>query len=168
MIGPMGRRRQSNLDLPARMYFRRGRYYWGRDNVALGADKRVALHRYAELETGDATPGTFADAANLYRAQELPRKATKTREEYARQLNSLCVAFGHVPIDGITPAHVRQYMRTRGKPIAATREKALLICSIQLRARRGSNECRKSVRRHPRHEGASGKVRDARGTDRST
>ena len=63
MASPMGRRRQSNLDLPARMYFRRGRYYWGHDNIALGADKRVALHRYAELETGGATPGTFADAA---------------------------------------------------------------------------------------------------------
>ena len=126
MTGPMGRRRQSNLDLPARMYFRRGRYYWGRDNIALGADKRVALHRYAELETGGATPGTFADAVKLYREQELPGKATKTREEYNRQLNVLCVAFGHVRLDGITPAHVRQYMRTRGKPIAATREKALL------------------------------------------
>ena len=124
MTGPMGRRRQSNLDLPARMYFRRGRYYWGRDN---GPWRRQA-HSTPSLRrtrTGDATPGTFADAVNLYRAQELPR-VSKTREEYARQLNSLCVAFGHVPIDGITLAHVRQYMRTRGKPIAATREKALL------------------------------------------
>jgi integrase len=108
------------------MYFRRGRYFWGRNNIALGADRRVALHRYAELETDGATPGTFADAAKLYREQELPSKSVKTREEYNRQLKVLCVAFGHVPLDDITPAHVRQYMRTRGKPIAATREKALL------------------------------------------
>ena len=126
MTALMGRRRQFHLDLPARMYFRRGRYYWGRDNVALGADKRVALHRYVELETGGATPGTFADAVKLYREQELRRKATKTQEEYDRQLNVLCVAFGHVPLANITPAHVRQYMRTRGRPISATREKALL------------------------------------------
>lgn len=126
MTVPMGRRRQLHLDLPARMYFRRGRYYWGRNNVALGADKRVALHRYAELENGGATPGTFADAVKLYREQELQRKASKTQEEYDRQLNALCVAFGHVPLESITPAHVRQYMRMRGRPIAATREKALL------------------------------------------
>ena len=133
MTSPMGRRRQSNLDLPARMYFRRGRYYWGRDNVALGADKRVALHRYAELETGDATPGTFADAVELYRTQELPRKARKTREEYDRQLNALCVVFGHVPLTDnacacpSVHAHARQADRgDQGKSTA--------VCGIQLRA----------------------------------
>lgn len=126
MAVPMGRRRQSYLDLPARMYFRRGRYWYGRNNVPLGADKRQALHKYAELETGCAAPGTFADAAKLYREIELPAKSPKTREEYDRQLTTLCVGFGHVPLTQITPAHVKQYMRERGKPIAATREKALL------------------------------------------
>ena len=36
MSGPMGRRRQSHLELPPHMYLKRGRYYYGRAGIALG------------------------------------------------------------------------------------------------------------------------------------
>ncbi len=122
----MGRHRQSHLELPARMYFRRGRFYWGRQQEALGDDYRTALIKYTELETGNAAPGTFADAVALYRKEELPTKAPKTQHEYDLQLVRLCTVFGPMPLGTITPQHIKQYMRERGKPIAATREKALI------------------------------------------
>jgi integrase len=108
------------------MYCRAGRYYYGREGLALGSDKRAALHRYADLEAGSAAAGTFADAAAAYRKEELPAKAPKTREEYERQLRTLCVVFGAVPLSELRPIHVKRYLRERGHPIAAAREKALL------------------------------------------
>lgn len=124
-MGQMGRRRTRDLDLPARMFRKGGRYYYGRAGIALGDDYRAALHRYAELETGQATPGTFADAVKAYREQELPAKARKTQDEYGRQLNTLALVFGAQPLGSIKPMHIKTYLRERGHPIAATREKAL-------------------------------------------
>lgn len=138
MTAPMGRRRKHDLELPQHMYARGGRYYFGRNHIALGADLRQALTRYAELVTGVAGPGTFADAAGVYTREELATKSRKTQEEYKRQLATLVLAFGDMRLDQIAPKHVADYMRARGRKfedddgkqrggkIAATREKALL------------------------------------------
>lgn len=134
----MGRRRQHDLDLPPLMTRRDGRYYYGRNHVALGPDFAAALRRYAELHTGDRTPGTFAEAIAEYEKRELPQKAPKTQAEYRRQIAVLRGVFGKVRLDQLRPAHVAGYLAERavkvetkggkvvGGPIVATREKALL------------------------------------------
>jgi integrase len=121
----MGRRRQHDLDLPQHMYRRDGRYYYGRNHLALGADLRQALRKYGELATGVAAPGTLADAAEVYKREELPKKAAKTQDEYRRQLGTLVLAFGDHRLDEIEPSMVAAYLRARPR-IAGTREKALL------------------------------------------
>ncbi len=127
MPGPMGRRRQSHLELPPHMYLKRGRYYYGRAGIALGGDFGQALRRYAELHGGTAGPGTFAEAARLYLRDELPKKAAKTADEYERQLGTLVRVFGRCPLagDSIRPKDVHDYLAARPR-IAGAREKALL------------------------------------------
>lgn len=138
MAVPMGRRRQKNHDLPPHMHRKRGRYYYGRGDLALGADFPAALRRYAELHTGFATAGTFAEAVEAYRRDELPKKAPRTRTGYAPQLATLADVFGHMRLDAIRPHDVATFMdaravrtvdqggRLHGGLIVATREKALL------------------------------------------
>lgn len=127
MPAPMGRRRTHDLELPALMYRKRGRYYYGRAGIALGGDLGQALRRYAELHTGSAGPGTFAEAVRLYLRDELPKKAAKTADEYERQLGTLVKVFGACPLAGgsIRPKDVHDYLAARPR-IAGGREKALL------------------------------------------
>lgn len=146
---PMGRRRQHDHDLPPLMHRRAGRYYYGRNDVALGPDFAAALRRYAELHTGQHEPGTFAEAANEYQKHELPKKAPKTQAEYERQLGVLRGVFGRFRLDQIRPVHVAEFMAERGikrtdakgkvhgGAIVATREKALLSAVLSFARARG-------------------------------
>lgn len=136
----MGRRRTRDHDLPPLMIRRRGRYYYGRQGLALGADFRTALRKYAEYHTGHAVPGTFADAADMYRRSPdgMKARAPKTQAEYSRQLDILVGAFGTIPLAQIRPVAVQGFLgaagekrvdskgRETGGRIIATRMKALL------------------------------------------
>lgn len=141
MAGPMGRKRTRDFDLPPLMRRVRGRYYYGRNTAALGADFRVALRKYAELHAGHADPGTFADAVDGYRKAPdgLKSKRASTQREYSRQLDVLVSVFGTMRLDRIKPRDVHAFLvaaserqpkgdgrRARGGAIAATRMKALL------------------------------------------
>ena len=127
MPGPMGRRRTKDLELPPSMYRKRGRFYYGKAGIALGADFGQALRRYAELHGGSAGPGTFAEAVRLYTLDELPTKSAKTADEYERQLGTLVKVFGRCPLagDSIRPKDVYDFLAARPR-IAGAREKALL------------------------------------------
>lgn len=153
MSVPMGRRRQSNHDLPPHMHRKvRGgvpRFYYGRQAIALGADFPAALRKYAELHTGFAAPGTFADAVARYKCEELPKKEAATRAGYEPQLVTLAQVFGDMPLNAIRPKDVGDFMderakrtvdekgRVHGGPIVATREKALLSAVITFARRKG-------------------------------
>lgn len=132
----MGRRRTKNHDLPPQMQRKGGRYYYGRDGIALGADFPTALRAYAELHVGVAPTGTFAEAATLYTRNELKARAVKTQREYERQLAMLVRVFGTMGLDTIRPVHVAEFMAARPK-IAATREKALLSLVFNYARKRG-------------------------------
>jgi integrase len=128
MAGPVGRRRQHDLDLPPSMYRKRCRYYYGREGRALGGDFAAALRMYAEIHTATPAIGTFSDAARAYRADHehgLASKAPKTQREYERQLILLERVFGIQPLADITPGDVQDFLDERPKH-AGTREKALL------------------------------------------
>ncbi len=122
----MGRRRTRNLHLPPLMTERRGRYYYGRNQVALGGDFPVALRKYAELHGSAIEAQTFAEIAAEYLLNGTKGLARKTSKEYERQSVMLIKVFGKCRLQDIRPVHVRQYLTARGDTIAATREKALL------------------------------------------
>lgn len=151
MPSPMGRRRTRDFDLPPLMIRRRGRFYYGRQQIALGADFPAALRKYVEVHTGHSPAGTFGDAADAYRKAEDGLKACRpsTQREYERQLAVLIGSFGKMHVDRILPMHVRAFMRevakkqvdakgrVTGGPIIATRMKALLSLVINFARENG-------------------------------
>jgi len=123
----MGRRRTLHHDLPPGMHCKGGRYYYGRNDVALGGDLTAAMRKWAEL-AGERVRGgdTFADAVREYRIEELGKKAPATQKGYDRQLDVLVKVFGRVRLAALTPHHVETFLKVRGRTVSATREKALL------------------------------------------
>lgn len=127
MVSPMGRRRSKDFDLPPLVTRKRGRYYYGRNQLALGSDFAEMLRNYAEVHAGaSAGPSTFTEAVRQYIKAELPKKAVTTRKGYERQLGILVKVFGHMELAAIEPQHVAKYLAERGNSVSATREKALL------------------------------------------
>lgn len=137
-MGQMGRRRERNFDLPPLVTRKRGRYYYGRNQIALGDDWSEMLRKYAELHAGaQVGPATFTEAATQYVKHELPKKAVSTRTGYARQLEILVRVFGHMELSAIEPQHVAKYLSERGTTVSATREKALLSAVFNFARARG-------------------------------
>ena len=141
---PMGRRRTKDYDLPPHMMRRAGRFYYGRNQIALGADFAAALRKYAEIHTGTPARGTFEMAVAEYIKIELAKKAPKTQAEYRRQLGTLGAVFGAMSLDAMTPHDVASFMTARsakrdgkGGVIVATREKALLSAVFAFARARG-------------------------------
>src|SRR5437899_10108509 len=104
----MGRHRTKKRDLPPGVTSKvRGgerRYYYGRNQIALGSDFAQMLAKYAELR-GTASPArkTFADATSAYLASdEFKEKKPKTQREYSRQAVLLTRVFGQTALDHIT------------------------------------------------------------------
>ena len=135
---PMGRRRTKHFDLPPLVTLKRGRYYYGRNQVALGDDYAGMLRAYAEVHAGAvAGPSTFTEAVRQYLKHELHKKAVTTQKGYERQLGILVRVFGHMELDAIEPQHVAKYLAERGNTVSATREKALLSAVFNFSRGRG-------------------------------
>lgn len=130
----MGRRRQSNLDDPPRMHRKGSTWYhvsgtmprvWTR----LSNDRAEALRLWAQLESvkEDESSRLFSVVARRYVREVFPQKSEQTRKGNARELDNLLKVFGHMPIEAISPAHIRQYLDIRGQTamVRANREKAL-------------------------------------------
>jgi integrase len=105
---------------------RDGRFYYGRNCIALGDDFPDALRKYADLHKVTRGAETFAEVAAEYLSKGTSRLARKTLAEYERQIPVLVRVFGNCRLDQIRPVHVRRYLTARGDTIAGAREKALL------------------------------------------
>ena len=153
----MGRRRTLHHDLPPGMARKGERYYYGRNQVALGPDFRDALLKYADLHSSAQSAATFADAVRGYLRDELSARAPKTQDEYSRQAATLVRVFGAMELAAIRPKHINDWKRARAEhPIAWTREKALFSVIFNYARANGltdaANPCagikgKKSVRR---------------------
>jgi len=117
------------------MHLKGGRYYHVGTSIPrkwtpLGSDLNEARRKWAELEAepvqGDDR--TFGVIARRYVREVLPEKSARTRSDNLKELENLKAVFGDVPIEAITPVHVREYMDIRGETakVRANREKALL------------------------------------------
>lgn len=130
----MGRRRQSNFDDPPRFH-KKGRTWYhvsgSKPRVwrKLSSDRAEALRMWAQLEgvREDDSSRLFSVIVNRYVREVYPTKAVRTRKDNDKELVHLLRVFGHVPIDGILPMHIREYMDIRGNTarVRANREKAL-------------------------------------------
>lgn len=132
----MGRRRQSDLHLPGKVYLEHGAYYYRdgkKPRVQLGRDLGEALTKYGALIGPAWSYRTLGDVIDRYRTEVLPlKRAEQTRLEEGRALGKLKNAFGHMLPDNVTAVHCYGYIDSRrskeGKPVpvAARHEIALL------------------------------------------
>lgn len=138
----MGRKPSKPNAIPRLRERRRGNscwYYYDRGIIdgrralePLGSDYGLAIKRWAEIEGDRKVPAatlTFRVVAEAYRREVVPTKATRTASDNLRELSKLLAYFDDppVPLDGIKPLDVRQYLDWRkAAPVRANREKALL------------------------------------------
>lgn len=130
----MGRRRKSNLDDPPRFH-RKGQTWYHvsgtlpRRWTKLSIDRAEALRLWAQLEGVKQSDSgrLFSVVARRYVREVFPTKSEQTRKGNAKELENLLKVFGHMPIDAISPVHIRQYLDIRGQTamVRANREKAL-------------------------------------------
>jgi integrase len=93
----------------------------------------IALTKYASLIGANWSGRTLGDVIDRYRAEVLPlKRSEQTRDDQAKQLDRLKIAFGHFLPDNVTAQHCYKYADARrskdGKrvPIAARHEISLL------------------------------------------
>src|SRR5450830_1400769 len=130
----MGRRRQSNYDLPPRMSVKKGRYYHvsgtlPRKWTPLGDDINEARRKWADLEGKPVSidDKSFSTVGKRYMRDILPTLKMHTQRDYTQYFRLLEAVFGEVAIDSIRPFDIAEYLRVRGETskVRANREKAL-------------------------------------------
>ena len=150
----MGRRRKSRLDLPQRVYFDHGIYFFVPINgpkVNLGRELPLALAKWAEIVAPPMRLTTVSSLMDRYLLQVAPRKSKRTYADNKIEIALLRKVFGHMAPDDITPQDIYAYMDARGAPIRANREKSLLSHIFSVAIRWGAardNPCR-LVKRNP-------------------
>lgn len=135
----MGRRRKSNFNLPPRLYFKHGAYYYvSRENkwTRLSEDKAIAFSKWAEIEgetpreNGTPKPlaGSMAALIEKYMVEVAPKKAKATYQGNLMESKNLSMVFGNMLVLEVRPVHVAKYLDIRGAkaPVRANREIALL------------------------------------------
>lgn len=152
----MGRRRQSNISLPSRMYLNHGAYYfvdhlnkWHR----LSKDYNEACGKWAQLMSISPNADTVAAVIHRYMNDVAPKKAPRTYKDNQAEAKNLIAAFGKMPPASVKPMHVAQYLDIRGlqAPVRANREKSLLSHIFSQAMRWGvidSNPCKGVARNY--------------------
>lgn len=130
----MGRRRESNHNLPPRMHLKGGSYYHvssgkPRKWTKLGNDLNDARRKWAEFEDESVRDDdrTFHVIGRRFIKEVLPTLRAHTQRDYAQYIKLLDAVFGNLPIDEIRPFDIAEYVRVRGESskVRANREKAL-------------------------------------------
>ena len=160
----MGRRRKNNFNLPPRMYFKHGAYYYvSRENkwTRLSDDKAIAFAKWAEIEgetpreLGSEKPvaGSIAALIDKYMIEIAPKKAKSTYSGNLIEAKNLKEVFGNTLVLEIRPTHIAKYLDIRGikAPVRANREISLLSHIFSYAMRWGEidrNPCL-GVAKHP-------------------
>lgn len=148
----MGRKRKHRKDLPQRVYFNHGAYYFVAKSgewIWLGKDHAAALRRHAEFAAAPVL-GRMRDLMDRYMSEISPMKAPRTLKNNGREIEPLKKVFGHMEPDEITPRNLYGYLDERPK-VAGNRELALLSSVFKHAIRWGlanDNPCR-LVARNP-------------------
>lgn len=170
----MGRRRKNNFNLPPRMYFKHGAYYYvSRENkwIRLSEDKAIAFSKWAEIEgetpkvDGKEKPiaGSMGALIEKYMIEVAPKKAKSTYTGNLIEAKNLKDVFGKTLVLEVRPMHIAKYLDIRGikAPIRANREISLLSHIFSYAMRWGQtdrNPCL-GVAKHP-EKGRDRYIRD--------
>lgn len=125
----MARPRKLRTDLPECVYFRSGAYYYVIGGVwtRLGKTYKEAMLAWAELVKQPGGPVvTVSDLLDRYTLEVIPTKSERTQKDNRNELRYLRAFFGSMPVRGVRPKHVAEYISTREAKVRANREVALL------------------------------------------
>jgi integrase len=125
----MGRKRQSRLDLPERVYFHHGAYYFvnaANKWIKLDVDYLKAMARWAEIIQLPERAETVGDLLDRYVREVLPNKAERTQKDNLGEIRYLRSFFGAMGIDAVAPSHIASYRDSRTAKTRGNREVALL------------------------------------------
>lgn len=155
----MGRRRKTRLDLPQRVYFNHGAYYYAPlvgGRIHLGREFGLAMAKWAEVVARPAKMASMGEVLDRYMLEVAPTKSPRTYQDNIKEAARLRAVFGHMQPDEITAPDIYAYMDARGAPVRANREKALLSHVYSYAIRWGvvkDNPCRnvKRNREQPRN-----------------
>lgn len=144
----MGRRRKHRKDLPQRVYFNHGTYFFvdrkGKWNN-LGRNYTKAMTLYAEKNGSPVSGDTMDAVIDRYLKEVSPKKSARTYQNHLQESKRLRAVFGKTNPEHITPQDIYKYMDAREAPIAANREVSLLSGVFKSAIRWGyisDNPCR--------------------------
>lgn len=155
MNPPMGRRRQTRLDLPPRLHAKGGAYYYvtsttPRKWIRLGGDLAIARRKWAELEGGySAAPTVGSLIDDWFEHPKETALAESTLRCYRSIATQLRAFFGDSPAGEIEPHHVATWLDKHASRARANLGKALLSNAMDLAVRHGTikaNPCRQIKR----------------------
>lgn len=126
----MGRKRESHPELPERVVFRHGAYYYrpaGSNRwVHLGRDYAQAMMAWAKLLNRPSEMANIGQVMDRYLLEIAPGKAKRTFRDNIKEMANLKTFFGRLHPDDIDERMIYQYMDERGAEVRANRELSLL------------------------------------------
>lgn len=154
----MARKRTSRLDLPERVYFHHGAYYFVHASgkwEKLDRDYIKAMARWAEIikDTAMGTPNSISSVGELldrYVREIVPTKAPRTQKDNLVEIRFLRAFFGAMHVESVKPTDVVAYRDARAAKTRCNREIALLSHAYSCAVEWGvahANPCR-DVRRN--------------------
>lgn len=155
---PVGRRRQTRLELPPRLYAKGGAYYHVSKNTprkwtALGSDLPRARLKWAELENMPVGGDSVRGLIDRFEAGHMDAYAKNTHYAYTRHFIKLREVFGTMRPDDVTPQHIARYLDLHPAKILANHQIAALGTVFERAMRWGlmkTNPCR-GIRKNPEH-----------------
>ena len=146
MASTMGRRRQSNLDLPPRMHLKGETYYFvtttlPRKWIKLGREKSEAMRQWAEImarESLDTSASLAALIDDWMASDDYQRLSDNTRKIYRSVSKQLKATFENfATVADIRPHHIAAWQDGHPSKVMANTGKSILTTVLNLAIRRG-------------------------------
>jgi integrase len=130
-------RKKENKGLPSRWRFQHGAYYFkvptglesswdGKQLFRLGKTLPEAYRTWADRLGSIDDAKTVAELLDRYALEVVPQKKVTTQAQNAVAIKRLRAVLGAVPLLGLKPRHVYQYVDKRAAKVAAHREIEIL------------------------------------------
>ena len=154
----MGRVRKTRKDLPSRVYFHHGAYYWtpkGAPKVRLGVSFGEAMIRYSQVAQPAIGKMRIGAVMDDYIKASITSLSQRTQDDYLCAITRLRPVYGDMWPEDLKPHHVYAYLDQRAGKTQANREIAVLSNMMQHAIRKGlieANPCRQ-VRRNKESPG---------------
>ncbi len=142
----MGRRRQTNLDLPPRMHVKSDTYYFvtttaPRKWIKLSKDKNEAFKKWAEIvskDTHDTKSGLSYLIDEWMESDDYKRLSYNTQKIYRSVIKQLKTTFADFStVADIKPHHVALWQDSHYSKVMANTGKSVLTTVLNLAIRRG-------------------------------